>query len=95
MTDALERIRSLASITETIYYLYVTDAARRLTGILSLRYLVTAQPEQTVGEIITRDLVFVHTDTDQEEVARIIQDYDFLAVPVVDTEQRLESILLG
>lgn len=93
VAQALERIRSLASITETIYYLYVTDVARHIIGILELRDLVTAQPEQTVGEIMTRDVVFVHTDTDQEEVARIIQHYDFLAVPVVDTEQRLVGIV--
>jgi len=93
VAQTLERIRNLANVTETIYYLYVTDAARRLTGILSLRDLVTAQAEQTIGELMTRDTVFVHTDTDQEEVARIIQRYDFLAVPVVDTEQRLVGIV--
>lgn len=77
-----------------IYYLYVTDAERRLTGIVSLRELVTSEPEQIIGEImITRDVVFVHTDTDQEEVARLIQRYDFLAVPVVGREQRLVSIV--
>ncbi|PPS39607.1 magnesium transporter [Chroococcidiopsis sp. TS-821] len=92
-TQALERIRLLANATETIYYLYVTDAARRLTGILSLRELVTAQPQQTIGEIMTREVVFVYTDTDQEEVARLIQRYDFLAVPVVDREQRLVGIV--
>lgn len=93
ISQALERIRQLASTTETIYYLYVTDAARRLTGILSLRDLVTAQPEQTIGEIMIRDAICVHTDTDQEEVARVIQRYDFLAVPVVDREQRLVGIV--
>ena len=93
VTQALERIRQLANVTETIYYLYVTDAARRLTGILSLRDLVTAQPDQTIGEIMIRDTVFVYTDTDQEEVARAIQRYDFLAVPVVDREQRLVGIV--
>jgi magnesium transporter len=91
--QALERIRNLAHVSETIYYLYVTDAARRLTGILSLRALVIAQPDQTVGEIMTRESVHVQTGTDQEEVARIIQRYDFLAVPVVDTEQRLVGIV--
>lgn len=91
--QSLERIRRLAKNTETIYYLYVTDAARRLTGILSLRDLVTAEPEQTIGEIMTRDAICVHTDTDQEEVARLIQRYDFLAVPVVDREQRLVGIV--
>ena len=92
-TQALERIRRLANATETIYYLYVTDAARRLTGILSLRELVTAQPQQRIGEIMTREVVFVYTDADQEEVARLIQRYDFLAVPVVDREQRLVGIV--
>lgn len=93
VAQALERIRRLAKTTETIYYLYVTDGARRLTGILSLRDLVTAQPHQIIGEIMTRDAIYVHTDTDQEEVARLIQHYDFLAVPVVDREDRLVGIV--
>lgn len=93
VTQALERIRYLAKNTETIYYLYVTDAARRLTGTLSLRDLVTADPQETIGEIMTRDAIYVHTGTDQEEVARLIQRYDFLAVPVVDREQRLVGIV--
>ncbi|WP_298907963.1 magnesium transporter [uncultured Nostoc sp.] len=92
-SQALERIRNFANASEMIYYLYVTDAERRLTGIVSLRELVTSEPEQIIGEIMTRDVVFVHTDTDQEEVARLIQRYDFLAVPVVDREQRLVGIV--
>ncbi len=63
-----------------------------MSGILSLRDLVIAQPTQTVSEIMTREVVFVHTDTNQEEVARRIQHYDFVALPVVDTEQRLVGI---
>ncbi|HIK33064.1 MAG TPA: magnesium transporter [Oscillatoriales cyanobacterium M59_W2019_021] len=93
VAQALDHIRSLAHVTETVYSLYVTDSARRLTGILSLRDLVVAQPEDTIGEIMTRDVVFVHTSTDQEEVARTIQRYDFLAIPVVDREQRLVGIV--
>ena len=91
--QALERIRYLAKNTETIYYLYVTNAARRLTGTLSLRDLVTADPQETIGEIMTRDAICVHTDTDQEEVSRLSQRYDFLAVPGVDREQRLGGIV--
>lgn len=91
--QSLERIRSLANVTETIYSLYVTDGDRKLTGILSLRDLVTAQLDQTIGEILNRDFVCVQTDTDQEEVVRIIQRYDFLAIPVVDSEQRLVGII--
>jgi magnesium transporter len=91
--DALVRIRRLADVTETIYYLYVTDATRRLTGIVSLRDLVVAEPDQRIAAIATREVVWVTTEVDQEEVARIIQRYDFLAVPVVDREQRLVGIV--
>ena len=90
---ALEHIRAQADLSETVYYLFVTNFARQLTGILSLRQLVLGQVEQTIGEIMTREVVSVQTSTDQEEVARIIQRYDFLAVPVVDTEDRLVGII--
>jgi magnesium transporter len=90
---ALGRIRQLAYVTETIYCLYVTDQARKLSGILSLRDLVVADPDQMIGEIMTREVVAVHTDTDQEQVAREIQRYDFLALPVVDSEKRLIGIV--
>jgi len=93
VAQALERIRSLAHVSETIYSLYVTDAARHLTGILSLRDLVIAQPDQNIGDIMVREFVHVQTDTDQEEAARLIQRYDFLALPVVDTERRLVGIV--
>ncbi len=91
--QALSIVRRQAPDTETIYSLYVTDAERHLTGILSLRDLVTADPEDRIGDVMTREVVSVGTDTDQEEVARAIQRYDFLAVPVVDREQRLVGIV--
>jgi magnesium transporter len=93
VAQALTIVRRRARDTETIYALYVTDASRYLTGILSLRDLVVADPEQRVGDVMTREVVSVGTDTDQEEVARVIQRYDFLAVPVVDREQRLVGIV--
>ncbi len=91
--QALERIRKFAPVAEIVYYLYVTDHARRLTGIVSLRDLVISDPAEYISDIMARDIVFVQTDTDQEEVARIIQRYDFLAVPVVDSEQRLVGVI--
>lgn len=91
--QAFDRIRSLARDTELVYYLYVTNASRQLTGIVSLRELVTADPEQLIGSVMTRDVVSVMTTTDQEDVARTIKRYDFLAVPVVDHEQRLVGII--
>ena len=93
VAQALERIRRQANASEMIYYLYVTDDARRLSGIVSLRQLVTASTEQKISEIISHDPIYVYTDTDQEEVARVIQKYDFLAVPIVDREERLVGIV--
>ena len=91
--QALEIVRRRARDTETIYSLYITDASRHLTGILSLRDLVMAEPDSRIGDVMTREVVSVSTDTDQEEVARAIQRYDFLAIPVVDREQRLVGIV--
>jgi magnesium transporter len=91
--ETLDRIRSLAKASELIYYMYVTDASRHLAGIVSLRDLVLHSPHQTLEEIMTKDVVYVKTDMDQEEVARLIQRYDFLAVPVVDKELRLVGIV--
>ena len=91
--EALEIVRRRARDTETVYSLYVTDAERHLTGILSLRDLVTADPVTRIGDVMTADVLSVRTDTDQEKVARTIQRYDFLAVPVVDLEQRLVGIV--
>ncbi len=90
---ALNHIRTQADLSETVYYLFVTNYARQLTGILSLRQLVVGQTEQSIGEIMTREVVSAQTSDDQEEVARMIQRYDFLAVPVVDTENRLVGII--
>ena len=91
--EALSLVRKRAPFTETIYSLYVTDKERHLTGILSLRDLVTADPNMPIGEVMTKDVVSVTTNTNQEEVARAIQRYDFLALPVVDREKRLVGIV--
>lgn len=93
VSQTLERIRSLANASEVVYYLYVTDESRHLTGIVSLRDLVISAPEKTLSDIMTTDVVCVYTETDQEEVARMIQRYDLLALPVVDREQRLVGVV--
>ena len=93
VSQALKLVRQRATFSETIYSLYVTDKERHLTGILSLRDLVVADPDSLIGEVMTREVVNVRTDTDQEEVARAIQRYDFLALPVVDLEKRLVGIV--
>jgi magnesium transporter len=91
--ETLAKIRSEALKSEIIYYLYVTDASRHLTGIVSLRDLVLSVPETMLSEIMNKDVIYIKTEMDQEEVARLIQRYDFLAVPVVDRELRLVGVV--
>ncbi|HEY9818598.1 MAG TPA: magnesium transporter [Candidatus Obscuribacterales bacterium] len=91
--ETIQQVRNFASISETIYYLYVIDVSRHLKGVLSLRELVLAQPDQVIGDIMKPEMISVSTDTDQEEVARVIQRYDLTALPVVDREQRLVGII--
>lgn len=91
--ETLQRIRQQASRSEIIYYLYVTDASRQLVGIVSLRDLVVSEPEMLLEAIMAKDVVSIHTDMDQEEVARTIQRYDLLALPVVDREERLVGVV--
>jgi len=93
VAQALEQLRLLAHDRETIYYMYVIDEERHLKGVLSLRDLVLSQPDQSIHTVMSRDVIAVHTDTDQEEVAQAIQRYDLLAVPVVDVEDRLVGII--
>jgi magnesium transporter len=90
---ALEFLRRASPDAETIYYLYVVDAAQRLIGVLSLRELIVASPNTRVGDIMDSDVVRVTTGTDQEEVARIIADYDLSVLPVVDEADRLVGIV--
>ena len=93
VADAFETARSLADIQETIYYIYVVDADQHLKGVLSLRDLVIAQVTQTIRDIMQPNVVSVSTDTDQEAIAQMIKRYDWMALPVVDHEQRLVGIV--
>lgn len=91
--EALERIRRVGLDKETIYYCYVKDEQRRLQGIVSLRQLVLADPNTRVADLMEREVIYAMTDEDQEEVARKMQKYDLLALPVVDREHRLVGIV--
>lgn len=86
-------LRRAAPDAEQVYYLYVVDAANRLEGVVSLRDLIVADPKTKVREIMNPDVVRVRTDTDQEEVARLMADYNFTVLPVVDEEGALSGII--
>jgi magnesium transporter len=93
VAEALARLRRLGANAETIYALPVTDPQRRLVGALGLRDLVLADPEATVGDLMDTDVYKAHVDDDQEQVARLIQEANLLALPIVDSEDRLVGIV--
>jgi magnesium transporter len=93
VADALEKLRLQAPNKETIYYIHVTDADRRLLGILSLRDLIMSKPKAVLTGIMQTQVISVDHKQAVEEVAAVISKYDLLAVPVVDKENRLLGII--
>ena len=92
-SEALEKVKEVAKDKETIYTLYITDDKRRLEGVLSLRKLLIADSNEKIENVMNKNFTKVSTDTDQEEVARVLQKIDALALPVVDKEDRLVGII--
>ena len=88
-----EYLRIAAQTVETVTIVYVVDAGMRLVGVCSIRDLLMARPDQTVDDVMTTEVISVAPDTDQQDVARLIGKYDFLAVPVVDADRRLLGIV--
>ncbi|QLE43450.1 magnesium transporter [Nostoc sp. C052] len=91
--EALSKIRRQDEDKETIYYAYVTDDNRTLVRVVSLRQLLFTFPEVFIKDIASDRVIKVTTETPQEEVARIMQRYDLIAIPVVDREDRLVGIV--
>ena len=91
--DALKRVRAQAEGKETIYTLYITNDSKQLEGVISLKELITADGNAKIEDIMSQKAISVSTDTDQEEVAKLLQDLDILAIPVVDKENRLVGIV--
>ena len=91
--EVIQYLRREAPTAETVYYVYVVDADDRLVGVVSLRELLIAQPETKVRDIMYERVISVPADMDQEEAAKIMEQYDFLAVPVIDSDQRLLGII--
>src|SRR5690625_2848395 len=87
--ETLKQIKTEAPEAETIYYTYVLDESKRLVGVLSLRSLVIAEPTDRVNDIMSDNAISVSAGRDQEDVAQMIRDYDFLALPVVDFQNHL------
>ncbi len=91
--QAFERIRSTGVEKETVYTCYVTDSRRKLEGIVTVKDLLLSPKTEIIRNIMETNIKFVTTHTDQEEAARELSKYDFLALPVVDAEERLVGIV--
>ena len=91
--DALKRIRRTGPDKETINVSFVMDEHRHLIGLLSIRTLLLAEDDDIIGDIMEQNFISVQTLDDQETTAQVLSKYDFLALPVVDTENRLVGIV--
>jgi magnesium transporter len=91
--QSIDFLRQLSPDEETPYYLYVVEAQNRLVGIVSLRALIIADPEDTVDTIMDPDVIYATTDADQEDAARQMAHYDLAALPVVDADLRLQGVI--
>lgn len=90
--EAVERIRKNARSKETIYTCFVLDSKRHIKGVVELEDLIMAEAHTLLSSLMDEP-IFVHTLTDQEEVAQIMSKYDMQAIPVVDREERLVGIV--
>ncbi|MBE6763084.1 MAG: magnesium transporter [Ruminococcaceae bacterium] len=91
--DAFMRIRRTGVDKETIYTCYVTESDRKLIGIVTVKTLLLSESDALIEEIMEDNVISVTTHEDQESTAQLFNKYDFLALPVVDTENRLVGII--
>ncbi|HAQ08290.1 MAG TPA: magnesium transporter, partial [Bacillus bacterium] len=91
--SAMYILKKEAPQAETIYYLFVIDEEKRLAGVISLRDLIVSDDDTMISEIMNERVVSVSVGEDQEEVARRMRDYNFLALPVVDFQDHLLGII--
>ena len=90
--EAIQALQGSRDV-EMVFYLYVVDERRHLVGVVSLRRLLLVSPETPLKRIMTTELIRARVDTDQEDVAREVADYNLLAIPVVDGENKLAGII--
>ena len=91
--QAIEYIRQMSPEAEMIYYVYVLDQKKRLIGVLSLRDLIVADPQKKITQIMEEDVISVLDTEDREVAARLISDYDFLAIPVINKQGIMVGII--
>jgi magnesium transporter len=91
--ESVEKLKIFAEFSETINYLYVIDNDKKLVGVVSYRDLIINDESEKIQDIMYSRVISVSADEDQEEVARVIERYDFLAIPVVEKNNELLGIV--
>ena len=91
--DAFARIRRIGEDKETIYICFVTSSDRKLEGIVTVKDLLLADPDTIIEDLMDRNVIYAVTTEDQESVSEKFSDYDLMALPVVDKENRLVGIV--
>ena len=91
--EAVDKFKSFAEVAETINYLYVLDEEKKLVGVVSYRDLLISDLNDKIEDIMFTRIISVPVEMDQEEVAKTIERYDFIAVPVVDNQSKLVGII--
>jgi magnesium transporter len=91
--EALQLVRKLAEDTETIYYLYVVDSRQHLQGVVSLKDLLTNPPQAKIADFMTSGVKSVRVDATPYEVLEVVAKYNFVAVPVLDMDDRMAGIV--
>ena len=91
--QAIKHIRRTGIDKETIYTCYVTDDNRRLLGFVSVKTLLLSDEEASIEDVMETNVIYVYTTEDRETVANLFHKYNFIALPVVDEEQRLVGIV--
>ncbi|MFM8321682.1 MAG: magnesium transporter MgtE N-terminal domain-containing protein [Chloroflexota bacterium] len=91
--QALDHLRANATEAETLFYVYIVDVLEHLIGVCSLSHLVLAPPDTPIAGIMKTNLVTVELQDDQDDVAQVVSKYNLLAVPVVDSHNRLHGIV--
>jgi magnesium transporter len=93
ISEAVSALQKRSEEFEMVFYLYVVDKRDHLVGVVSLRKLLTTPPSTQLKRIMVPEVINVNTGADQEEVARLVSEYNLLAIPVVDDEDKLVGIV--
>lgn len=93
VNEAFARIRKIGTDTESIYTCYVIDQSRHLLGLVSVKDLLLNPTDKIIGDIMEENIIYANTYDDREEVAALFDKYNFLAIPIVDKENRLIGIV--